>query len=537
MRYFIALLAALLIFGVSSAFAATAYDDVPTDHWAYNALNYLTERGVLEGYPDGFFKGDRTLTRYEFAQAIARLLDTIETGNASDDIRVMAESLRAEFNDQLAEINRMLGEQQGQIADLDGRVGDLEGKVGDNAAKIADLEGKIKSITPGPNWKADFRYRWEFSRITDAADDTDRFRQRVRFRIGYSKQINDAVEVGFRIRTGDRMASSNYTLGVDKSGDADIYLDRAYVKYSPSWFGFYTNDDCEDCTPKLDIYAGMFDKAPVMFDPNEMILDDDINVHGTGLVYHFNRDFQISTFASIYIENGSDLIDDDLWLYGTEARWNNALTPNLDLWAGWYCWDNEQELTNMSRFNGNIFPTWTDGFIDFDNDEAYTVNDRWTTNYSTVKVGAQYTWQCLLPKPLSVYGEAMMNIDSEAEDNIANYNNRMGTEIIKYDNSDDYGWVAGVQYGEAPKNCGDWYTFVRYKEIGANAIISGYGDNDIYSNGAANVNALEASWSWMWADNCVMGITYFLSKPHNMYGYNLQPEEVHKVQVDWNFKF
>jgi len=537
MRYIIALLAALMIFGVSSAFAATAYDDVPTDHWAYNALNYLTERGVLEGYPDGFFKGDRTLTRYEFAQAIARLLDTIETGNADEDIRVMAESLRAEFNDQLAEINRVLGEQGTMISDLDARVGDLEGKVGDNAAKIAALEDKIKNIKPGPNWKADFRYRWEFTRQSFGDDDVDRFRQRIRFRIGYAKQINDAVEVGFRIRTGDRGTSSNYTLGVDDSGDADIYLDRAYVKYSPDWFGFYTNDECEDCTPKLDIYAGMFDKEPVMFDPNEMILDDDLNVHGTGLVYHFNKDFQISTFASIYIENGSDLIDDDLWLYGTEARWDNALIPCLDLWAGWYCWDNEQELDNMDRFTGNMFPFWTGGFIDLDNNGIYDVNDRWTTNYSTVKVGAQYTFQCLLPKPLTVFGEGMMNIDSSAEDNIAAYNARMGDDIIIYENSDDIGWLAGLQYGEAPKNCGDWYTFVRYKEIGANAIIGGYGDSDIYPTGAANVNALEAHWSWMWADNCVMGITYFLSKPHNMYGYNLTPEEAHKVQVDWNFKF
>ncbi|MCC7478054.1 S-layer homology domain-containing protein, partial [bacterium] len=64
MRYILGIvLAVSIMFTASMAFAQSAYDDVPRDHWAYNALDYLTERGVLEGYPDGFFKGDRTLTR------------------------------------------------------------------------------------------------------------------------------------------------------------------------------------------------------------------------------------------------------------------------------------------------------------------------------------------------------------------------------------------------------------------------------------------------------------------------------------------
>ena len=68
MRLTVIMLIACLVIGIAGvANAQSSYDDVPKDHWAYNALDYLTERGVLEGYPDGFFKGDRTLTRYEFA--------------------------------------------------------------------------------------------------------------------------------------------------------------------------------------------------------------------------------------------------------------------------------------------------------------------------------------------------------------------------------------------------------------------------------------------------------------------------------------
>jgi len=50
------------------------YPDVPRGHWAYEAINKLSQAGVLEGYPDGNYYGNKPMTRYEFAVAIARLL-------------------------------------------------------------------------------------------------------------------------------------------------------------------------------------------------------------------------------------------------------------------------------------------------------------------------------------------------------------------------------------------------------------------------------------------------------------------------------
>ena len=51
-----------------------AFPDVPKDHWAYSYVKSLADRGLLEGYPDGEFKGDRSMTRYEFAAIIYRAL-------------------------------------------------------------------------------------------------------------------------------------------------------------------------------------------------------------------------------------------------------------------------------------------------------------------------------------------------------------------------------------------------------------------------------------------------------------------------------
>jgi hypothetical protein len=59
---------------------AQTFSDVPADHWAYQAVTDLQAKKILIGYPDGFFKGKRVLTRYEFAVALKRALDSIMGG-------------------------------------------------------------------------------------------------------------------------------------------------------------------------------------------------------------------------------------------------------------------------------------------------------------------------------------------------------------------------------------------------------------------------------------------------------------------------
>jgi len=74
-------LGALLILAgalVVPALAQQPFTDVPLDHWAYNAVNKLSETGLIEGYPNGTFQGKKPLTRYEFAQAIARMMGRLE---------------------------------------------------------------------------------------------------------------------------------------------------------------------------------------------------------------------------------------------------------------------------------------------------------------------------------------------------------------------------------------------------------------------------------------------------------------------------
>ena len=68
-------LAMAMALGVTaSAYAANPFSDVPAGHWAYDAVNKLAAEGVVDGYPDGTYGGDKLMTRYEMAQIVAKAM-------------------------------------------------------------------------------------------------------------------------------------------------------------------------------------------------------------------------------------------------------------------------------------------------------------------------------------------------------------------------------------------------------------------------------------------------------------------------------
>ena len=93
-----ALTTALAIGAASTAFAAAnPFEDVPADHWSYDAIAQLAADGVIEGYGDGTYRGDQEITRYEMAQMIARAM----AKNPSGADKAMVDKLAAEFADEL----------------------------------------------------------------------------------------------------------------------------------------------------------------------------------------------------------------------------------------------------------------------------------------------------------------------------------------------------------------------------------------------------------------------------------------------------
>ena len=70
-KYFAAIFAATAVLGVNTAFASNLSSDVTPDFWDYQAVSQLASAGIVNGYPDGTFKGQKDITRYEMVQMIA----------------------------------------------------------------------------------------------------------------------------------------------------------------------------------------------------------------------------------------------------------------------------------------------------------------------------------------------------------------------------------------------------------------------------------------------------------------------------------
>ena len=85
--------------------SATPFSDVPSNHWAYQAIQSLAADGLVEGFPDGRFKGDRPLTRYEMAVLVARVIAKLQANGAGyasktdlDKLQKLIDALKDELD-------------------------------------------------------------------------------------------------------------------------------------------------------------------------------------------------------------------------------------------------------------------------------------------------------------------------------------------------------------------------------------------------------------------------------------------------------
>jgi len=100
----IILLVTMFIMGIfGTAFAADPFSDVPAKHWAYGAVTSLSKAGLIEGYNDGTFSGDKVISRYEMAILVARIIS--KTDKADAEQKKLIEKLTKEYADELESLN------------------------------------------------------------------------------------------------------------------------------------------------------------------------------------------------------------------------------------------------------------------------------------------------------------------------------------------------------------------------------------------------------------------------------------------------
>mgnify|MGYP001186451936 CR=1 FL=1 len=133
MRNLAVVVAAALVFALIAPAFAQPFADVPTNHWAYDAIAELAAKGLIEGYPDGTFKGDRAMTRYEMAMVVARLLARIES------IQIPAPTKPGVTKADLDAIQRLVNEFRAELAALGVRVTAIEEELNAIKAKLDNV--------------------------------------------------------------------------------------------------------------------------------------------------------------------------------------------------------------------------------------------------------------------------------------------------------------------------------------------------------------------------------------------------------------
>ena len=249
-----ALTTAIVVGAASTTFAAAnPFEDVPADHWAYDAIAQLAADGVIEGYGDGTYRGDQEITRYEMAQMVARAM-----AKGGGD-KALIDKLAAEFADELNNLG----------------------------VRVSALEKKVDNV----KWKGEIRYQFSSYRREGGwkkGKDDNRSYYQLRLKPSFAINKNWTGYAGLYIGAYDTDGKRNL-IGAENVTGNQTELRYAYTE------GVYGNTRIE------------LGRAPIVTAVDEgMILDDRL----AGGRVTVGKDLKFSVAAGrtqgAYILNNSD---------------------------------------------------------------------------------------------------------------------------------------------------------------------------------------------------------------------------------------
>lgn len=192
-------LAALLACSAFSASAASPFSDVDHNDWSYKAVAELSEQGVIDGYPDGSFKGNKEISRFETAQIVARLLAKENSLN----------------NEQKASVHKLANAYSDELKQLGVRVDNVEKKLG-KTALITEIR------VSGMN------------RYDNVFKDTKKSHYEFGARVGFNTitKVNPRTTVYGQLETYMSLnGQPMYDVNADQHEDSKLHLGRLFVTH------------------------------------------------------------------------------------------------------------------------------------------------------------------------------------------------------------------------------------------------------------------------------------------------------------------
>ena len=325
-------LAMAMALGVTaSAYAANPFSDVPAGHWAYDAVNKLAAEGVVDGYLDGTYGGDKLMTRYEMAQIVAKAM----AKGANVD------KLAAEFADELDSLGVRVAnlEKKTDNVKITGQIrasyrdGDSSGSYGKLRTRLF-LNGQINE-----DWTYTGRFQNEQSYVGEDDPDTDDDDVDLNWayvsgRVGGVKV--DAGRQNFKTHSGN-IVDAEYD-GVKLAYGDDIKVTGFVGKGADDGDGDWGLTEDDDRVYYVDVSAkmGVVDGYISYYNVDNFIKQD---IYTAGVGVETVKDLRF-TGEYIYGEGDEDQYDDldnSGWVVGLAYRGAKASQPGTwGVWANYY---------------------------------------------------------------------------------------------------------------------------------------------------------------------------------------------------------
>ena len=363
-KRFAAVFAATAVLGVTTAFAANPFSDVTPSDWAYQSVSQLAAAGVINGYPDGTFQGQKNITRYEMAQMVAKAMANEARANA----------------EQQAMINRLADEFSSELNNLGVRVANLENKVGN-----VKVTGDVRLRYQG------YEKEGQINKSGDHKDKKSKFD--FRGRVQFNATVNENTSAVVRLTTNDT------EFGSGKHNSKDVEADRVYVNHkfgkdfslTAGRFGAFVGNGL--------IYDDAFDGAALTY------AGDKVNAtvaHG-----YFVAGTLFDTNDNKAVEFGDINADDNMSVTLIQA--NGNIGPHATL-SGFYAFTNKNAKTTLLGEDADIYggsldlnfgKVWIGGEYakfskDFDKYDAKdgSDNDAWVAGigYGDYDIAKEGTW-------------------------------------------------------------------------------------------------------------------------------------------------
>ena len=321
-------LAMAMALGVTaSAYAANPFSDVPAGHWAYDSINKLAAAGVIEGYGDATFGGDKLMTRYEMAQIVAKAM-----AKGAD-----VDKLAAEFADELDNLGVRVASLE-KKADNVKITGELRYHYKDDGADIDGYATELRSrIWVKGQINDDWTYTGMLENIQNLKD--DKGNEDTKFQRAYvnGKLGGVAVQAGrYHAKWSEGNVYDNRFDGVQAAYGKDVKLVAGYGKASNKdgiTVATSTGNNAKDTfyaelsgkVDKLSLAAGYYN-----FEDVKEVKDVDDTVWTVAANYAFDKNFKL---GAMYLNGDQDKYNGDDDGFVVTASYKGAKAAKAGSWG------------------------------------------------------------------------------------------------------------------------------------------------------------------------------------------------------------